>query len=73
MSKTTHDAGASEVQAKVDADEAKGYHGVSTDPTPNENYTNRGVGAGLPTPETDDDQADAVAAHQRRLSRGVLA
>jgi hypothetical protein len=51
------DVGEAEVQAKFDAAHKVGYSGVSTDPTPNENYTIRGVLAGKPTPETDYDAA----------------
>lgn len=40
------------VNKKVYAEVENGYRGVNTDPTPNENYTLKGVGAGLPTPET---------------------
>lgn len=46
------DAGQAEVQAKFDEAAEKGYFGTVPDETPNENYTNRGVGAGKPTPET---------------------
>lgn len=49
------DAGAAEVQARVDAEQEKGYRGVVTDPTPNEHYTVEGVTSGKPTPETDAD------------------
>jgi len=38
---------------KVANEEAEqGFRGVQVDSTPNENYTLRGVGRGLPTPET---------------------
>lgn len=44
------------VQEQADKVEAegleKGYRGDQIDPTPRENYTLRGVGQGLPTPET---------------------
>ena len=49
-----------EVQANMDAEQDKGYYGTVPDPTPNENYTVRGVAAGLPTPETDPEQAAKV-------------
>lgn len=50
-----------EVQRKTDEAEAKGYLGVSPDPTPRENYTVAGVIAGKPTPETDEQaKADAL-------------
>lgn len=42
-----------ELQERVDEAEAKGYLGVSSDPTPDEHYTVQGVTAGKPTPETD--------------------
>lgn len=62
--KDTGDLGASEVQAKMDEETSKGFHGVKVDPTPNEHYTVAGVTAGKPTPETDDD----LAAEARRAS-----
>lgn len=43
--------GGKEIQAKMDEEQAKGYHGTVPDPTPNENYTVRGVTSGAPTPE----------------------
>lgn len=46
------DLGASEVQARFDEANAKGYFGETPDDTPNENYTLAGVTAGKPTPET---------------------
>jgi hypothetical protein len=66
------DAGQAEVQDAFDAANEKGYFGVTTDPTPNENYTLQGAGKGLPTPETDDEQAAKVAAHQRKVARGEV-
>lgn len=65
--KRTDDGGAAEVQAKVDEENAQGYHGVRTDPTPLENYTVEGVLAGKPTPETDAKAAEAA----RSASRGL--
>lgn len=50
--KPTQDVGQDEVQQAFDEANDQGYFGVSTDPTPNENYTLRGND--LPTPETDD-------------------
>lgn len=47
------DYGKSQVDAAVQEDEDKGYHGTKVDPTPNEAYTVAGVTAGMPTPETD--------------------
>ncbi|MEQ7847727.1 hypothetical protein [Nocardioides kribbensis] len=51
--KTADDLGASEVQAKFDEANAKGYFGECPDETPLENYTLAGVVKGLPTPETE--------------------
>jgi len=48
-----NDLGAGEVQKTVDKAEDKGHMGIAPDPTPNENYTVKGVIAGKPTPETD--------------------
>ena len=48
------------------AEQAKGFVGDETDPTPNENYTVAGQGAGLPVPETDEDlAAEAKAATKK--------
>lgn len=58
------DAGAAQMQDMVDAAEAKGYIGVSPDPTPRENYSVKGVTSGKPTPETDPEMA---AKAQRRV------
>ncbi len=41
-----------EAQATVSTENAAGYRGVRTDPTPHSHYTVEGVCAGLPTPET---------------------
>ena len=41
-------------------DQKRGLSGVEVDPTPNENYTVKGVGEGKPTPETDPDAAAAA-------------
>lgn len=57
-----------EAQKTVDEENEKGYRGVSTDPTPRENYTVAGVTSGAPTPETDEGLADEV---RRTLVRGV--
>jgi len=54
MASKKDDSGASEVQAKVDAENAQGYRGVRVDETPLENYTVDGVTSGKPTPETDE-------------------
>jgi hypothetical protein len=44
------DSGEAEVQAKVDEENEQGFRGTAVDPTPRDNYTLRGVGAGKPTP-----------------------
>lgn len=59
--KKTTDDGAETLQEAFDEAEDKGYFGVKTDPTPNENYTVAGVTSGAPTPETDADAASAAA------------
>lgn len=56
----TADQSTAEVQQRVDEDEARGFRGLEVDPTPNENYTIAGVTSGAPTPETDDDAAEAA-------------
>lgn len=40
------------VEKQVNEQAEQGFRGTKVDPTPNENYTLRGVGQGLPTPET---------------------
>jgi hypothetical protein len=55
MAEKKSDSGASEVQAKVDEAEAKGFLGTAVDETPRENYTLQGVVEGKPTPETSRD------------------
>ena len=62
------DVGQKEVQESFDEANEQGFFGVTTDPTPNENYTL--VGNDLPTPETDPKLADEAAAHQRKVARG---
>jgi hypothetical protein len=51
-----------------------GHFGEMMDPTPRENYTVQGVGAGKPTPETDADAKAAARQHraeaEARLSAG---
>lgn len=59
---------AAQVKAKVDTETEQGFRGVEIDSTPNENYTVAGVTSGAPTPETDADAADDVAAHARNLA-----
>jgi hypothetical protein len=63
------DLGQDEVQQAFDEAREKGYFGVTPDPTPNENYTIKGVTKNAPTPETDDALADELAANQRKLAR----
>jgi len=48
------------VEDAVKAADEKGFIGRDTDPTPNANYTLKGVTSGAPTPETDDKQAEKV-------------
>jgi hypothetical protein len=43
--------GGKEVQQKMDEETEQGYRGYVPDPTPNENYTVKGVTSGAPTPE----------------------
>lgn len=59
------DAGAAQVQAKKDAEDQVGFRGTIPDPTPRENYTVSGVTQGLPTPETNPEQAKAAQAALR--------
>jgi hypothetical protein len=49
----TDDVGQAEVQAKVDEANEQGFVGTEVDPTPDENYSLKGVTSGAPTPETD--------------------
>jgi hypothetical protein len=44
-----------DLQAAFDEANEQGYFGTVPDPTPNENYTVKGVTSGAPTPETDAD------------------
>lgn len=60
-------AGAEQVQATMDAIQAQGYQGQTPDPTPDSHYTVAGVLAGLPTPETDPEQAAKAVASARAL------
>lgn len=57
--KKTDDAGAAEVERKVDAAEDKGHFGEAPDETPNTAYTVGGVLKGMPTPETHPETAPA--------------
>lgn len=65
------DTSTAEVQKKVDEDEARGFRGVETDPTPNEAYSVAGVTSGAPTPETDDDAAEAARKAQADAARNA--
>lgn len=56
---------ASGPQEVIDRETAQGFRGVEVDPTPNENYTLAGVTSGAPTPETDDDAAEAARKAQK--------
>jgi hypothetical protein len=59
------DQSTADIQKQVEQDEARGFRGVEVDPTPNENYTIAGVTSGAPTPETDDDAAEAARKAQK--------
>lgn len=48
------------LKALADDAQERGYVGEKSDPTPRENYTLRGVGLGLPTPETTVRNADPL-------------
>lgn len=61
--------GPSDPQDVIDKETAQGFRGVEVDPTPNENYTLQGVTSGAPTPETDDDAAEAA----RKAQTGAAA
>ena len=60
MADKKNDSGAAEVQENVDAENEQGFRGARVDPTPLENYTLQGVTSGKPTPETDEDAAEAA-------------
>lgn len=66
--KSKDDAGAADVQAQVDEMNEQGLVGHEVDPTPNENYTLKGVTSGKPTPETDEKAAAAADESVRRAS-----
>lgn len=55
------EASAKQVQEAVDKETDQGFSGVEVDPTPNENYTLKGVTSGKPTPETDPKAAEKAA------------
>jgi hypothetical protein len=57
---TPNDGVARAIQEATDEAEGQGYLGVAVDPTPNENYTLKGVTSGAPTPETDAEYAREV-------------
>ncbi len=57
---STQDLGQKELQGTFDKANEQGFFGVEVDTTDNFNYTVRGVGKGLPTPETDAAQAQKV-------------
>lgn len=58
--------GGKEVQAKMDEETEKGYRGFVPDPTPNENYTVKGVTSGAPTPENNPEAAAEVGSGKFR-------
>lgn len=62
------DAIAGRVQDAVEQE--RGFRGAEVDPTPNENYTVRGVSAGKPTPETDEKAAESARVRSAALARG---
>ena len=62
------DLGAKEVQENVDEEHEQGFLGTKVDPTPNENYTLKGVTSGAPTPETDGEAAAKADSHQAKLA-----
>lgn len=67
-------ANADSVQAKVDRETEQGFRGLEVDSTPNEAYTLAGVASGMPTPETDEGQAEKVRKDQKnaeKLANGV--
>jgi hypothetical protein len=58
--KSDKDAGQADVQKTVDAEQEAGFVGEKVDPTPDENYTLAGQASGAPTPETDEEAAEAA-------------
>lgn len=56
---------ASGPQEMIDRETEQGFRGVEVDSTPNEAYTLQGVTSGMPTPETDDAQAEQVRKDQK--------
>lgn len=65
------DGSAQAVQNLVDEETKRGYRGTEVDPTPNENYTLEGVTSDAPTPETDEDAAEAARAAAAELGKRV--
>lgn len=57
---TPDDGVAQAIQKATDEAEEQGYFGIAVDPTPNENYTLKGVTSGAPTPESDPEYAREV-------------
>ena len=49
-----------EIDQRINKENAQGFRGVEVDSTPNENYTVAGVTSGAPTPETDVESAKQV-------------
>jgi hypothetical protein len=70
--KSSGDGGNASVQEQMDAINEKGYFGIKVDPTPNEHYTASGVNKGLPTPETDPEQAAKAAEHAANVAAGTV-
>ena len=68
-SATTKDAGIRELQQQFDKETAQGFAGVEVDPTPNENYTLKGVASGAPTPETDAEARKTARAAADEIAR----
>lgn len=66
---TNQGVGQDQIQSAFDEANEKGYFGVTPDPTPNENYTIKGVIKNAPTPETDDGLRDEANANHRKLAR----
>lgn len=60
--KAKQSTGNAEVQAKLDKETSQGFRGTEVDPTPNENYSVKGVTSGAPTPETDPESANTARA-----------
>lgn len=63
---TTGDGGVGEVTEAVQKDQEQGFRGRAVDPTPDENYSVKGVTSGAPTPETDEEARKAASEATRR-------